>query len=99
MGKHDILLRLDDDAYERLRKTSFETRVSMSDLLRQGLELRLQDGGCSFCEGSRARMERTAVLLEQVSGELRGSLSTAPPASAKPPDDHWDAMMGDEGSG
>lgn len=90
----EVLLRLGPDI-ERLRKAAEAEGISMSQFLREGMEMRITAGRpeAAALTASLRMLERTARQLAD------GCVLVAPgevkPASDEHKQDHWDKLMSD----
>jgi hypothetical protein len=87
MGKGGYLLHLDPETDERLRKAAAAEGVPMSQLLREGLEMRLSAGQ----QGS-ASLTAALRLVAETALRLAGEGLPAPAGASS-----WDVLM-DDGS-
>lgn len=95
MSKGDFLLRLDPETSDQVRKTAAAEGVSMSDFIREGIELRLEQAGIP------RSVSRADVLAEiaDIASRLRSGYVLMPsaevPGSAGP--GSWSGLMDREG--
>jgi hypothetical protein len=90
-----FLLRADPDLLDQARKAALAEGISVSDLIRQGIELRLAQGGFTrpeTREGLLAEIERIARLLR--AGHVLVPAHEVLPSG---PPDAWTGMMEPEG--
>jgi hypothetical protein len=90
----EVLLRLGPDI-ERLRKAAEAEGISMSQFLREGMEMRIAAG-----QPESASLTAALRLLERTARQLIGEPLPASPNGIKPPSDehkkdHWDRLMSD----
>jgi hypothetical protein len=90
MSNGEVLLRLGPDI-DRLRKAAEAEGISMSQLLREGMEMRIA-AGRPGTESLRAAL----LLVEKTARELADDLPAASPNGSGP--QSWDAVMEDTSS-
>jgi hypothetical protein len=95
MSKGDFLLHLGPEAHERLRLASEKEGVSMAQLLKEGLELRLSAG-----QPSPRALMAALRLVERAARQLADGpdLAVSDPfqdPSAEHKQDDWDRLMSD----
>lgn len=83
MGKGGYLLHLDPEDYERLRKAAAAEGVPMSQLLREGMEMRISAG-----QQSSASLTAALRLVARTALRLADGAS---PAAVSP--GSWDEAM------
>jgi Ribbon-helix-helix protein, copG family len=91
MSKQDFLLRLDPDIYERLQEQARKEGLSMTALVRQGVEMRLDRGE----KASSAAMRMALDAVSDLCTKLAEGWRMVPPDS--PPGLSWDDLI-NEGS-
>lgn len=93
MGKGDFLLRLDPDELERVRKAAHSEGKTVSDFIREGIEMRLVQAGFP----RQATRESLLAEIADTAAKLGKGYVLVPSAEALPPDrpDSWSGIMGD----
>lgn len=94
VSKGDFLLRLDPEVLDQVRKAAEAEGATVSDFIREGIELRLAQAGTP-------RSESRADLLAEIADlalKLRSGFVLVPSAEALPAGhpDSWSRRMDDE---
>lgn len=91
MSKGDFLLRLDPGELERVRKAAHAEGRTVSDFIREGIELRLEQAGVP----RSATRESLLGEIADTAAKLRAGYVLVPSAEALPPGrpDSWSGIM------
>lgn len=92
MSKQDFLLRLDPDVYARLREQAHKEGLSMTDLARQGVEMRLDSGE----KASSAAMRMALDAITDLCAKLADGWRMVPPEPL--PGLSWDDLINERSS-
>jgi Ribbon-helix-helix protein, copG family len=97
VSKGDFLLRLDPDELDRVRKAAHAEGKTVSDFIREGIEMRLVQAGFP----RPATRESLLAEIADTAAKLRSGYVLVPSAEALPPErpDSWSGIMdsgGDE---
>jgi ribbon-helix-helix CopG family protein len=95
VSKGDFLLRLDPDELARVRKAARDEGRTVSDFIREGIELRLEQAGIPRSVTRESLLGELADTL----AKLRKGYILVPAAEGLPPGNpgSWSGMM-DDGS-
>jgi predicted DNA-binding protein len=89
VGQQDFLLRLDADTRARLQEASRREGLPMSQIVRQGLEMRLNGGEAA----SSAAMRDALKAVTDILAKLSDGWCLVPPEA--PPGISWDSLLRD----